>query len=372
MPRMTEPEAGAQYRAPIGTRDVLPPESDRWIAAVVDVRGAGRPLRVRAGRHAGVRALRSLPTGRGVAPTSCARRCTNSSTRAVGGSRSGPRGPRPSCAAYVQHRPTPPWKVWYVAPNFRYERPQKGRYRQHWQLGAEVLGVDDPDVDVEVIALAHGFYRDLGLKQVTLLLNSMGDSQSRPGYLAALSEYLLDHAAALGDEFRERVEQNPLRLLDSKREDWQDVIERAPQLTEHLSDEAEAHFESVQQRLCGSRHRVRARAAPRARFRLLHEHHLRVRQRRARCRPERGGRRRALRPVGRGHGRSADARDRLRNRYRTGVDRLRRRGSARRQRPRSPRRVRRSTAWATAPRSCSSRSCANRACAPTAPTVAGP
>ena len=57
----------------------------------------------------------------------------------------------------------PPWKVWYVAPNFRYERPQKGRYRQHWQVGAEVLGVDDPDVDVEVIALAHGFYRDLGL-----------------------------------------------------------------------------------------------------------------------------------------------------------------------------------------------------------------
>jgi histidyl-tRNA synthetase len=151
--------------------------------------------------------------------------------------------------AFVQHRPTPPWKVWYVAPNFRYERPQKGRYRQHWQLGAEVLGVDDPDVDVEVIALAHGFYRDLGLEQVTLLLNSMGDATSRPGYLAALSEYLLDHAAALGPDFRERVEQNPLRVLDSKREDWQDVIERAPQLTEHLSDESRAEFEQVQRRL---------------------------------------------------------------------------------------------------------------------------
>ena len=61
--------------------------------------------------------------------------------------------------AFVQHRPVLPWKVWYVAPNFRYERPQKGRYRQHWQVGVEVLGVDDPDVDVEVIALAHGFYR---------------------------------------------------------------------------------------------------------------------------------------------------------------------------------------------------------------------
>ena len=88
--------------------------------------------------------------------------------------------------AFVQHRPAVPWKVWYLAPHFRYERPQKGRYRQHWQLGAEVLGVDDPDVDVEVIALAHGFYRDLGLTQVRLLVNSMGDASARPTYLSAL------------------------------------------------------------------------------------------------------------------------------------------------------------------------------------------
>ena len=93
-------------------------------------------------------------------PTSCARRCTSSTDR--GGRRLAlrPEGTAPVVRAYVQHRPTPPWKVWYLAPNFRYERPQKGRYRQHWQLGAEVLGVDDPDVDVEVIALAHGFYRE--------------------------------------------------------------------------------------------------------------------------------------------------------------------------------------------------------------------
>ncbi len=78
-----------------------------------------------------------------------------------------PEGTASVVRAFVQHRPPVPWKVWYVAPHFRYERPQKGRYRQHWQVGVEVLGVDDPDVDVEVIALADGFYRDLGLSRFT-------------------------------------------------------------------------------------------------------------------------------------------------------------------------------------------------------------
>jgi histidyl-tRNA synthetase len=160
-----------------------------------------------------------------------------------------PEGTAPVVRAYVQHRPVPPWKVWYVAPNFRYERPQKGRYRQHWQLGAEVLGVDDPEVDVEVIALAHGFYREIGLSRVRLFLNSMGDATSRPAYVAALTDYLRSHAGDLGAEFLERVEQNPLRVLDAKRADWQDVIERAPQLTEYLSPAAAAHFERVQQGL---------------------------------------------------------------------------------------------------------------------------
>jgi histidyl-tRNA synthetase len=133
---------------------------------------------------------------------------------------------------------------------FRYERPQKGRYRQHWQLGIETLGLDDPDVDVEVIAFGHGFLRELGLSTgVTLLLNSMGDRASRAEYVEVLREYLVSHGEELGAEFRDRVTANPLRVLDSKREDWQDVIERGPQLTEHLSDASREHFEQVQRGL---------------------------------------------------------------------------------------------------------------------------
>ena len=161
-----------------------------------------------------------------------------------------PEGTAPVVRAYVQHKKHGPWKVWYLAPLFRYERQQKGRYRQHWQLGIEALGLNDPDVDVEVIAFGHGLLRDVGvLRGATLLLNSMGDRASRTEYIEVLRRYLLEHGRSLGSEFRDRVEANPLRILDSKREDWRDVIERAPQLTEHLSDASREHFEQVQRGL---------------------------------------------------------------------------------------------------------------------------
>ena len=236
------------FRAPKGVHDVLPPESATWASLVG--RFADRAERFGYG-------LIVTPVFEHVEVFRRVGEHTDVVSKemyefADKGGRSlalRPEGTASVVRAYVQHRPTPPWKVWYVAPNFRYERAQKGRYRQHWQLGAEVLGVDDPALDVEVIALLDGFFRDLGLSGVTLALNSMGDAQSRPGYVAALREYLLDHAASLGDEFRERVEANPLRVLDTKVQDWQEVVERAPQLTEHLSELALARFEQVQEGL---------------------------------------------------------------------------------------------------------------------------
>jgi histidyl-tRNA synthetase len=238
----------SRFRAPIGTHDVLPPDSDRWIAFV-------STFAERAARYGFGLVLtpifEHLEVFQRVGESTDVVRKEMYDFEDKGGRRIAlrPEGTAPVVRAFVQHRPPVPWKVWYVAPHFRYERPQKGRYRQHWQVGAEVLGVDDPEVDVEVIALAHGFYQALGLRDVNLVINSMGDEHSRPAYVALLSEYLLDHAAALGDTFRERVEANPLRVLDSKIDDWQDVIERAPQLTEHLSDESRAGFETVQRRL---------------------------------------------------------------------------------------------------------------------------
>lgn len=237
-----------QFRSPKGIHDVLPPESGRWVDLVsrfaARAQNAGFGLVIspmfehvevfeRVGEHTDV-VSKEMYTLTDKGGRSLALR---------------PEGTAGVVRAYVQHHPTPPWKVFYVAPNFRYERAQKGRYRQHWQVGVEVLGTDDSDADVEVIALLAGFYADLGLTGVRLLLNSMGDAESRPEYILALRSYLLAHVEGLGDDFRTRAEGNPLRVLDSKLEAWQDVIERAPQLTEYLSTESRDHFERVQEGL---------------------------------------------------------------------------------------------------------------------------
>ena len=156
-----------------------------------------------------------------------------------------PEGTASVVRAYVQHRPLPPFKAWYVAPNFRYERPQAGRFRQHHQLGVEALGTDDADLDVEVVALAWTVCRDLGLTQVDLLLNSLGDDVCRPAYLEALLAYLGERADRLCDEHTSRYAQNPLRVLDCKRPACREATAGAPRMIDHLCDPCAAHFGQV-------------------------------------------------------------------------------------------------------------------------------
>ncbi|HWD95383.1 MAG TPA: histidine--tRNA ligase [Acidimicrobiales bacterium] len=162
-----------------------------------------------------------------------------------------PEGTASVVRAFVQHQPTTPWKAWYVTPAFRYERPQKGRYRQHYQLGVEVLGTDDPAVDVEVIALAHRLYRAIGLTQVTLLINSMGHAECRAIYVNLLTQYLEEHQDELCDEHRELWRQNPLRVLDCKRDACINVTAKGPMLIDHLCDDCRSHFDRVLEGLAG-------------------------------------------------------------------------------------------------------------------------
>ncbi|MEA2900646.1 MAG: histidyl-tRNA synthetase [Actinomycetota bacterium] len=156
-----------------------------------------------------------------------------------------PEGTASVVRAYVQHRPLPPFKAWYVGPNFRYERPQAGRFRQHHQLGIEALGTDDADLDVEVVALAWTVCRDLGLTQINLLLNSLGDDVCRPAYLEALLAYLAERVDQLCDEHTSRYAQNPLRVLDCKRPACREATAGAPKMMEHLCDPCAAHFGQV-------------------------------------------------------------------------------------------------------------------------------
>ena len=104
------------------------------------------------------------------------------------------------CRAFAQHRPTTPWKVWYSGPNFRYEKPQAGRYRQFDQVGVEVLGSDDALLDAEVVALGWQFFARLGLKQVTLVINSLGDAEDRARYIDSLRVHLESRSSELSDE----------------------------------------------------------------------------------------------------------------------------------------------------------------------------
>ena len=152
------------------------------------------------------------------------------------------------CRAYAEHRPVPPWKVWCEGAQFRYEQPQAGRYRQFTQVGVEVLGTDDPQADVDVIVLGARFLESLGLSGIELALNSLGspgDGGSRLAYEQALVAYLEQNRSRLSTQSQVTVERNPLRVLDSKREQDAAVIAGAPVMVDFLDDESAAHFAAV-------------------------------------------------------------------------------------------------------------------------------
>jgi histidyl-tRNA synthetase len=147
--------------------------------------------------------------------------------------------------AFVQHNPALPWKVWYSGTNFRRERPQRGRYRAFDQIGVEVLGIDDPHLDVEVIALAHRFFHAAGLRRVRLLVNSLGDQGDRDKYTEAVRVYLEGRRSELSEGALETLVRNPLRVLDTKHPGDRAVVESAPSVSEFLSEESASHYARV-------------------------------------------------------------------------------------------------------------------------------
>ena len=235
----------APLRAPAGTHDVLWPDSARWERLVAEF--------ARRAQHAGFGLVVSpmfedaalFRRGIGDENDVVRKEMYEFSDRGGRAVALRPEGTASVVRAFVQHHPTVPWKAWYVTPAFRYERPQAGRYKQHHQLGVEVLGTDDPDVDVEVIALAADLYDWLGLSRVELSVNSMGCAGCRPAYVDALTAYLEEHRDGLCDEHRTRFRVNPLRVLDCKRPPCRAVTEGAPRITDYLDDACAAHLARV-------------------------------------------------------------------------------------------------------------------------------
>ncbi len=160
-----------------------------------------------------------------------------------------PEGTAPIARAYLQHglqREPQPAKLFTIAPMHRYSSPQRGRYREHWQLSVEAIGSDDPAVDAEIIQLYAELLRALGVSEWTLLLNSIGDAKCRPAYLERLTAWIDEHDADLRDEeVREKRATSPLRVFDVKSEAAQRVLADAPKIGESLCPECAEHFAQV-------------------------------------------------------------------------------------------------------------------------------
>ncbi len=163
-----------------------------------------------------------------------------------------PEGTPAVCRAYIQHgmhNLPQPVKLYYISPIFRYDRPQAGRYRQHYQFGYEAIGDNDPTLDAEVIDMAWRFFASLGLKDLSLHLNSIGCKTCRPLYLTSLKEYYAEYVGKLCEDCKTRFTKNPLRLLDCKQASCQEIADAAPPSTDHLCAPCREHFTSLQKYL---------------------------------------------------------------------------------------------------------------------------
>lgn len=139
-----------------------------------------------------------------------------------------------------------PKRVWYNGPMFRHEKPQRGRYRQFHQVGAEALGFAGPDIDAELIVMCQRLWDDLGLQNIRLEINSIGDAEERKLHRAELIAYFEQHQAVLDEEAKRRLYTNPLRILDTKNPALQEIATNAPKLLDFLGEESRSHFESLQ------------------------------------------------------------------------------------------------------------------------------
>jgi histidyl-tRNA synthetase len=163
-----------------------------------------------------------------------------------------PEGTPGAVRAYIEHnlyKLAQPIKLFYIGPMFRQERQQRGRYRQHTQIGVEALGTSDPLVDVEVISLLYAIHQAVGVKEEVVYVNNLGDMETRQAYVPELRAYLQRHRSELDPDSVSRMDTNPLRTFDSKHEGTQAVLAEAPRITSYLSSDASAHLSAVRRGL---------------------------------------------------------------------------------------------------------------------------
>ncbi len=242
------------FRAPRGTRDLLPAERPAWsrlerIAAELAARYGYREMETPLFEQSAV-FERGVGETTDIVEKELFRLAPRSDDRETWALR--PEATAGIVRAYIQHgmQTWPqPVKLTLIGPMFRYDRPQAGRYRQFWQWDVEAIGDPGPALDAELVELGARFYREAGLVDVDVLLNSIGDAACRPAYVAALTDYYRSVAEALPETERRRLETNPLRLLDSKDPAMTNVNLDAPAITDHLCTACAEHFAAVREHL---------------------------------------------------------------------------------------------------------------------------
>lgn len=240
--------ANPKFQAPRGTKDILPQEEGYWqfvhntFTEVMGLAGFGR-----------IQTPVFEPTElfeRGVGKSSdiVRKEMYTFKDKSDNSLTLRPEGTAPVMRAYIEHG-MQSWpqsvKLAYFESMYRYERPQAGRYREHWQIGAELIGEQAPFADCQVIALALRIYEKLGLQNLSLQLNSLGDEKCRPKYLKELVKYLGPHQKSLCEDCRERYKLNPLRVLDCKEDKCQAIIAESPTMLDHLCKDCHGHFKEV-------------------------------------------------------------------------------------------------------------------------------
>ncbi len=237
--------------APRGMNDVLPGESRRWQAVEETARRVCRLYGYGEIRTPVVEHTEVFTRTVGEATDVVQKEMYTFQDKAGRWLTLRPEGTAPVARAYLQHgldKGPQPFKVFYLgAPMFRHERPQAGRYRQHYQFGVEALGTLDPALDAEIILLVHHFLSELGLGSLRVHLNSIGDERCRPAYREKLRDFLRPRLEELCPDCRgHRFEKNPLRILDCKVRTCRAVVREAPRLLDHLCDECREHFRTFQ------------------------------------------------------------------------------------------------------------------------------
>ena len=238
----------SKFEAPRGTHDILPPEQPLWRWVIGEMEEACRRYGYRRIDTPGIEDTELIIRTSGGGSDIVQKETYTFTDRGGRSLTMRPEATAPICRAYLEHglhREPQPQKLYTIGSMWRYDRPQRGRYREHRQLSVEAIGTDDPAIDAEVIQLYNELLRRIGVTNYTLELNSIGDRNCRPAYIERLSAWLDEHEAELDDEARGKRETTPLRVFDVKSERVQAVLADAPKIGESLCDACREHFAHV-------------------------------------------------------------------------------------------------------------------------------